>query len=62
MIEEQAHSPAPSAPHIHKPGHQPAAVSGLVEYARQYARERPEVIAISFLSLGFLLGWKMKMW
>ena len=34
----------------------------LVEYFRQYARERPEVVALCCLGVGFVLGWKMKLW
>jgi hypothetical protein len=36
--------------------------SDLLEYFRQYARERPEVVALCFLGIGFVLGWKLKMW
>ena len=36
--------------------------SDLVEYFRQYARERPEVVALWCFGMGFVLGWKMKMW
>lgn len=34
----------------------------VVAYARQYAREKPEVIALWCLGVGFLLGWKLKPW
>ena len=27
-----------------------------------YARERPEVVALWALGIGFVLGWKMKPW
>lgn len=36
--------------------------SDVLEYFRQYARERPEVVALWCLGIGFVLGWKLKMW
>ena len=36
--------------------------SDLLQYFRQYARERPEVVALWCLGIGFVLGWKLKMW
>jgi hypothetical protein len=29
---------------------------------REYARERPEVVALWCLGVGFVLGWKLKPW
>lgn len=34
----------------------------LSEYFRQYARERPEVVAGICFGLGFVLGWRLKPW
>jgi hypothetical protein len=34
----------------------------LVAYAKAYARERPEVVALWCFGIGFALGWKLKMW
>ena len=34
----------------------------LVEAFRQYAREKPEVLALWCLGIGFVLGWKLKIW
>jgi hypothetical protein len=36
--------------------------SDMLSYSRQYARERPEVIALWCFGIGFTLGWKLKMW
>jgi hypothetical protein len=33
-----------------------------VEYVREYARERPEVVACLCFSVGLILGWKLKPW
>jgi len=34
----------------------------LVEYMQDYARERPEVVALWCFGVGFVLGWKLKFW
>jgi hypothetical protein len=34
----------------------------LVDYLRDYARERPEVVALTCFCIGFVLGWKLKPW
>ena len=36
--------------------------SDLVDYFRQYACERPEVVAIVCIGIGIVLGWKLKPW
>lgn len=34
----------------------------LICYARDYAREQPEMAALWCLGIGFVLGWKLKPW
>ena len=34
----------------------------LVEYLKDYAREKPEVAALWCVGIGFVLGWKLKPW
>jgi hypothetical protein len=34
----------------------------IVEYLRQYAREKPEAVALWCFGIGFVLGWKLKPW
>jgi len=34
----------------------------MVEYFQQYARERPEIVALWCFGIGFVLGWKLKPW
>lgn len=34
----------------------------VVDYLKEYAREKPEVAALWCFGLGFVLGWKLKMW
>lgn len=31
-------------------------------YLEQYARERPEMVALCCFCVGFVLGWKLKPW
>jgi len=33
-----------------------------LSYFREYARERPEVVALTCFCVGFVLGWKLKPW
>ena len=37
-------------------------VEDILEYARAYAREKPEVVALWCFGIGFVLGWKLKPW
>jgi hypothetical protein len=34
----------------------------ILEYLREYAREKPEVVALWCFGIGFVLGWKLKPW
>jgi hypothetical protein len=34
----------------------------MVQYLREYARENPETAALWCFGIGFVLGWKMKIW
>jgi hypothetical protein len=33
-----------------------------IEFFREYARQRPEVVALWAFGVGFVLGWKLKPW
>jgi hypothetical protein len=37
-------------------------VEDILAYLREYARERPEAMALTCLAVGFVLGWKLKPW
>jgi len=37
-------------------------VDDFLAYAREYARERPEVVALTCFCVGFILGWRLKPW
>lgn len=34
----------------------------LICYAKDYARQQPEMAALWCLGIGFILGWKLKPW
>ena len=34
----------------------------MLDYLREYAREKPEVVALWCFGIGFVLGWKLKPW
>jgi len=34
----------------------------LMQYMRDYARERPDAAALWCFGIGFVLGWKLKPW
>ena len=62
MNEEQTSQATRNPQVIHPTGESLRPSSDLVEYFRQYARERPEVVALWCLGIGFVLGWKLKIW
>lgn len=34
----------------------------LMAYVQEYARQRPETVALTCIGIGFILGWKLKLW
>ncbi len=34
----------------------------IIEYLREYTREKPEVVALWCFGIGFVLGWRLKPW
>ena len=54
--------PTQNAPELHQPDQRLRPCSDLVAYLRQYTRERPEVVALCCIGIGFVLGWKLKPW
>lgn len=54
---------APSQIHAQMAAHDELApIHDLVEYMREYAREKPEMAALWCFGIGFVLGWKLKPW
>ncbi len=39
-----------------------APMPDLIDYVREYARQKPEVVALWCFGVGFVLGWKLKPW
>ena len=37
-------------------------IDDFISYLREYARERPEMVALTCFGIGFVLGWKLKPW
>ena len=35
---------------------------GALEHFQEYGRERPGVVALWCFGIGFVLGWKLKLW
>ena len=62
MNREPTYPATPNAQDMNSPGERLRPASDLVEYFRQYARERPEVVALWCFGIGFVLGWKLKPW
>jgi hypothetical protein len=62
MNEEQTYPAKPNTQDIQQPRETVAQCSDLVEFARQYTREKPGVVALWCLGVGFVLGWKLKPW
>jgi hypothetical protein len=58
--QRQTHASRNSAAKSALTDHQP--VQTLVETARTYARENPEAAALWCFGIGFVLGWKLKLW
>jgi hypothetical protein len=62
MNEERTRPASQNARGIGEPCERQMPVPDLIAYFRQYAREKPEVAALWCLGIGFVLGWKLKMW
>jgi hypothetical protein len=43
-------------------GEQLQPAEAAMEFFRDYARERPEVVALWAFGIGFVLAWKLKPW
>lgn len=50
------HAPSSMAVLVREP------TADLMQHAREYARERPEMAALCCFAVGFVMGWKLKPW
>lgn len=64
MTSSTAKRPAPMSCRETQEQTVPADVTAqsVVEHFRQYARERPGRAALWCVGVGFVLGWKLKLW
>lgn len=62
MNDQRTYPTAQHAQEIHWPSEGLRPTSDLARYFRQYVRERPVVVALWGLGIGFVLGWKLKPW
>jgi hypothetical protein len=62
MNKEQTYPAAQNAEDFQEPAESRRPSNDLVGYFRHYARKKPEVVALWCLGIGFVLGWKMKIW
>lgn len=62
MNEEQTGPAIQNAEDPYEPRERLSPPSDLVDYLRDYAREKPEVVALVCLGIGIVLGWKLKPW
>lgn len=62
MNEEQTYPTTPNTQDTQPPCGTLVPCNDIVELARQYAREKPGVAALWCLGIGFVLGWKLKIW
>lgn len=63
--QENQKSPSDAKPsNIKKTSQSPemALVDDLTEYFSQYAKQRPGMVALWSLGIGFVIGWKLKPW
>jgi hypothetical protein len=64
----QEHAEQTAGSHPRQRGPDQSALQGAdacdaaVAFFRDYARERPEVVALWAFGIGFVLGWKLKPW
>jgi hypothetical protein len=59
---EMAYESMPGLEHEHQHAHELRPFEDALAYLREYARERPEVAALTCFAIGFVLGWKLKPW
>jgi len=62
MNKQPGYTPTRNVQEIHHSGQRLRPAHDIAEYAMEYAREKPEVVALWCLGIGFVLGWKLKPW
>lgn len=62
MNEDRTYPTTTNAREVQELGDRLTPTSDMREYFQQYTRERPEVVVLWCLGIGFVLGWKLKPW
>ncbi len=62
MNEGRPYSATGNAHEVQRSGERLTPASDLMKYFQQYASERPAVVALWCIGIGFVLGWKLKPW
>jgi len=62
MNETQGCSATNHVAEIGAPRKELRPLNDLAVYFQQYSRQKPHVVALSCLGIGFVLGWKLKPW
>ncbi len=62
MHKEPECTSALNARAMYRPGETLRPTRDFRLYVREYAREKPEVVALWCLGIGFVLEWKLKPW
>ncbi len=63
-VQELSRSPATQNRSVREIAADPNLSAGEAawECCRSFARERPELVAVWALGIGFLLGWRLRIW
>ena len=56
---EQGKQPAVAAPDAAR---EMKPLEDAAAYIQEYAKQKPETVALACIGLGFVLGWKLKLW
>ena len=51
-----------AGPEPHRVSRELKPLEDLTAYVQEYAKQRPESVAIACIGIGFVLGWKLKLW
>jgi hypothetical protein len=62
MIEEKTNTSNAKTQSLYESRERLRPTNDLIDYARRYTREKPAVVALVCVGIGFVLGWKLKPW
>lgn len=62
MNEERLYPATGNAHKVKRSGQPITPTADLLKYLQEYTREKPEVVAMWCVGIGFVLGWKLIPW